>query len=87
MGHGLVIASIRRECPDARMGATWRAVSVEGYFFKRWCLEWNRSTVCSMRCVFEACGAEAVGGAEFKLPKVAPYCVYRLLWLRIHIHG
>jgi hypothetical protein len=83
-GLGLEDVGGGRERPDARWGAVWRAVPVEGGFCKRWLYLTGRSTGVGTVSDFNVGGARAVGETKFRTLEAAPCCVYRLVSLRIH---
>jgi hypothetical protein len=70
-----------RTLGGARCGAPFPG---RGAFCKRRVLLFIRNTVAGTCSDFEVGGAIAVGEKKFKTLKAAPYCVYRLVSLRIH---
>jgi hypothetical protein len=81
---GLLFVGGGHEPPDARLGAVWRAEPVEGFLCNRGGKLMINSTLGGTRCDFEMGGVEDVEGTGFKIVKVAPCCVNRLVCLRIH---
>jgi hypothetical protein len=80
---GLLFVGGGRERHDAWWGAVWCAGPVVGLFSKAMVEFMDFQYIGGYALCFEVGGAESLGGTKFKIWKVVPCCVLRLVCLRI----